>query len=47
MLHDQDGSSDAKVTLQTVYDRFTGGFDTTDLIAAKQLLEPLDNARRD
>ena len=33
--------------LQTVYDRFTEGFDTADLIAAKQLLDAWDNAGRD
>jgi predicted ATPase/DNA-binding winged helix-turn-helix (wHTH) protein len=41
LLHDQDGSSDAKMMLQTVYDRFTEGFDTADLIAAKLLLDDL------
>jgi predicted ATPase/DNA-binding winged helix-turn-helix (wHTH) protein len=47
LLHDQDGSSDAQVMLQTVYNRFTEGFDTADLIAAKQLLDAWDNAGRD
>ncbi len=47
LLHDQAGSSDAKVMLQTIYNRFTEGFDTADLIAAKQLLDAPDNAGRD
>lgn len=38
LLHDQDGSADAKAMLQTVYDRFTEGFETIDLRAAKVLL---------
>jgi hypothetical protein len=37
---------DAVACLQTVYDRFTEGFDTTDLIAAKQLLDELGVAGR-
>jgi predicted ATPase len=40
-LHDQDGSSDAKLVLQTVYDRFTEGFETIDLRAARALLDSL------
>jgi predicted ATPase len=47
LLHNQDGSSDAREMLQTVYDRFTEGFDTADLIAAKQLLDAPDNAGLD
>jgi predicted ATPase len=38
LLQDQDSSSDAKLTLQTVYGRFTEGFGTTDLVVAKRLL---------
>jgi len=41
LLHDQDGSSDAKLVLQTVYDRFTEGFETIDLRAARALLDSL------
>jgi tetratricopeptide (TPR) repeat protein len=33
--------------LAALYDRFTEGFDTADLITAKQLLDALDNASRD
>ena len=47
LLHEQDDSSGAKVMLRTVYNRFTEGFDTADLIAAKQLLDAWDNAGRD
>jgi predicted ATPase len=47
LLHDRDGSSNAMVMLQTVYNRFTEGFGTADLIAAKQLLDARDNAGRD
>ena len=32
--------------LQPIYDRFTEGFDTADLIAAKQLLDEPGDARR-
>jgi hypothetical protein len=32
--------------LQPIYDRFTEGFGTADLIAAKQLLDELDDAGR-
>src|SRR5207249_4462900 len=32
---------DAIASLQPIYDRFTEGFDTADLIAARQLLEDL------
>jgi predicted ATPase len=37
----QGRSADAVALLQAVYDRFTEGFDTTDLKAAKALLEGL------
>jgi predicted ATPase len=33
--------------LASLYERFTEGFDTADLIAAKQLLDALDNVGRD
>jgi len=39
LLCNQGRSADAIACLQPVYDRFTEGFGTADLIAAKQLLE--------
>ncbi len=39
LLHDQGRSADALALLQPVYDRFTEGFDTADLKAAKTLLD--------
>jgi predicted ATPase/DNA-binding winged helix-turn-helix (wHTH) protein len=39
LLRDQGRSAKAVALLQPVYDRFTEGFDTADLIAAKQLLD--------
>jgi predicted ATPase len=39
LLRDQGRSADAIACLQPIYDRFTEGFGTADLIAAKQLLE--------
>jgi len=44
LLRDQDRSADAIACLQPIYDRFTEGFGTADLIAARQLLDAL---RRD
>jgi predicted ATPase len=41
LLRDQGRSADALVLLQPVYDRFTEGFDTADLKAAKALLDEL------
>jgi predicted ATPase len=41
LLRDQGRSADALALLQPVYDRFTEGFDTTDLKVAKALLEAL------
>jgi len=38
MLRDQGRLAEAMALLQPVYDRFTEGFDTTDLNAAKTLL---------
>ena len=38
---DRGNSNDALVLLQPVYDRFTEGFDTIDLKAAKLLLDSL------
>jgi len=47
LLRNQGRPADAIACLQPVYDRFTEGFDTGDLIAAKQLLDELGDARRD
>jgi predicted ATPase len=41
LLHKQGCSADATACLQPVYDRFTEGFGTADLIAAKRLLDEL------
>jgi predicted ATPase len=41
LLRDQSRAADAKALLQPVYDRFTEGFDTADLKAAKALLDVL------
>ncbi|MEA2788429.1 MAG: hypothetical protein QOG73_835, partial [Acetobacteraceae bacterium] len=41
LLRDQGSSAEAKAVLQPVYDRFTEGFDTADLKAAKTLLDAL------
>jgi hypothetical protein len=43
LLRDQRHSADAIACLRPVYDRFTEGFGTADLIAAKRLLDELDN----
>jgi hypothetical protein len=42
LLRDQGSSADARAVLQPVYDRFTEGFDTADLKAAKALLDALE-----
>jgi predicted ATPase len=47
LLRDQGRSTDAIVCLQPIYDRFTEGFGTADLIAAKRLLDELRDAGRD
>jgi predicted ATPase len=44
LLRDQGRSADAVALLQPVYGRFTEGFGTADLIAAKQLLGELGDA---
>jgi predicted ATPase len=44
LLRDQGRPADATARLQPVYDRFTEGFATADLIAAKQLLDGLSAA---
>jgi predicted ATPase len=41
LLRDQGRPVDAMALLQPVYDRFTEGFDTSDLKAAKALLDTL------
>jgi predicted ATPase len=41
LMRDQGRSADAVALLQPVYDRFTEGFDTADLKAAKALLDAL------
>jgi len=41
LLRDQGRSANAVALLQPVYDRFTEGFDTADLKAAKALLDAL------
>src|SRR5438270_12625059 len=47
LLRNQGRPADAIACLQPVYDRFTEGFGTGDLIAAKQLLDELGDGRRD
>jgi hypothetical protein len=39
LLHHQGRSADAIACIQPIYGRFTEGFDTADLIVAKQLLD--------
>jgi predicted ATPase len=41
LLRDQSRAADAVALLRSVYDRFTEGFDTADLKAAKVLLDSL------
>jgi predicted ATPase len=41
LWYSQNRSAEASVLLQPVYDRFTEGFDTADLKAAKALLDSL------
>jgi predicted ATPase len=40
-LREQGRPADARALLQPVYNRFTEGFDTADLQAAKALLDAL------
>jgi predicted ATPase/DNA-binding winged helix-turn-helix (wHTH) protein len=47
LLSQQDRNADAMAVLQPVYERFTEGFDTADLVAAKQLMDDLASAGRD
>jgi predicted ATPase len=46
LLRKQGRTADATACLQPVYDRFKEGFDTADLVAAKQLLDELGGAGR-
>jgi len=46
LQRDQGSPADAIACLRPIYDRFTEGFGTADLIAAKQLLDDLDAGRR-
>jgi predicted ATPase len=46
LLRDQGRPTDAIACLRPIYDRFTEGFGTADLIAAKQLLDDLGAAGR-
>jgi predicted ATPase len=43
LLGHQGRTADATTCLRPVYDRFTEGFGTADLIGAKRLLDELDN----
>jgi hypothetical protein len=45
LLRDQGRSSDAIACLKPIYDRFTEGFGTADLLAAKGLLDQLARPR--
>jgi predicted ATPase len=47
LLRNQGRLAEATAGLQPIYDRFTEGFGTADLIAAKQLLDARDDAGRD
>jgi hypothetical protein len=47
LLRDQGRPGNANTILQPVYERFTEGFDTADLIAAKQLLDELGTLDHD
>jgi predicted ATPase len=44
LLRDQDRFAEALALLQPVYDRFTEGFETADLKAAKALLDSLQSS---
>jgi predicted ATPase/DNA-binding winged helix-turn-helix (wHTH) protein len=45
LLRDQGRQAEAIICLQPIYGRFTEGFDTIDLIAAKRLLDELNGVR--
>jgi predicted ATPase len=42
LWHDRDRTKDAYELFSPIYDRFTEGFGTTDLITAKALLDALE-----
>jgi predicted ATPase len=46
LLQDRDRHADAVAYLRPIYDSFTGGFATADLIAAKQVLDGSSDADR-
>jgi predicted ATPase len=46
LLSNQGHQAEAIIGLQPVYDRFTEGFATADLIMAKRLLDELSDASR-
>jgi len=46
LLRNQRRPADAIVCLRPIYDRFTEGFGTADLVAAKQLLNELSHGRQ-
>lgn len=41
LLNTQDRCNDARILLATLYDWFTDGFDTPDLVEARMMLEHL------
>jgi predicted ATPase len=45
LLRDQNRSTEAIALLAPVYDRFTEGFDTDDLIAAKAMIDGFSNSK--
>ena len=47
LLRDQGRSADTIACVKPIYDRFTEGFGTADLIAAKRLLDGLSDVGRD
>jgi predicted ATPase len=47
LLRNQGRSADAIACLQPIYDGFTEGFDTADLITAKRFLDELHGSERD
>jgi predicted ATPase len=46
LLYNEGRPADAIASLQPIYNRFQEGFGTVDLIAAKQLLDVLDESGR-
>jgi predicted ATPase len=46
LLRRQEHPADAIAHLRPLYDRFTEGFGTADLIAAKRLLDELGDRRK-